>query len=224
VIGAMWEAAGERGVVVSAAGSHPGDLHKLWRTRTPNGYHMEYGYSCMGYEIPGAMGAKLADPSREVFVFLGDGTYLMAPSEIATSVQEGVKIIIVLVDNGGFASIGSLSRSLGQGGFGTSYRARNGATGQLDGEPLKVDFVANARSLGAHAIKAGTLDELKNALTEAKVADRTTVIVVETDVTVSVPGYDSWWDVAVAEVSEMESVREARARYEEARKRERHFL
>jgi 3D-(3,5/4)-trihydroxycyclohexane-1,2-dione acylhydrolase (decyclizing) len=224
VIGAMWEAAGERDVLVSAAGSHPGDLHKLWRTRTPNGYHMEYGYSCMGYEIPGAMGAKMADASREVFVFLGDGTYLMAPSEIATSVQEGVKIIIVLVDNGGFASIGSLSRSLGQGGFGTSYRARGEKSGQLDGETLKVDFVANARSLGAHAIKAATLDELRNALTEAKAADRTTVIVVETDVMMSVPGYDSWWDVAVAEVSEMESVRKARARYEEARKRERHFL
>jgi 3D-(3,5/4)-trihydroxycyclohexane-1,2-dione acylhydrolase (decyclizing) len=224
VIGAMWEAAGERDVLVSAAGSHPGDLHKLWRTRTPNGYHMEYGYSCMGYEIPGAMGAKMADPSREVFVFLGDGTYLMAPSEIATSVQEGVKIIIVLVDNGGFASIGSLSRSLGQGGFGTSYRARNAKSGQLDGASLKVDFVANARSLGAHTIKAATLDELREALTEAKAADRTTVIVVETDGSVSVPGYDSWWDVAVAEVSEMESVREARARYEEARKRERHFV
>ena len=224
VIGAMWEAAGERDVLVSAAGSHPGDLHKLWRTRGPNGYHMEYGYSCMGYEIPGAMGAKMADPSREVFVLLGDGTYLMAPSEIATSVQEGVKIIVVLVDNGGFASIGSLSRSLGQGGFGTSYRARNENSGQLDGEPLKVDFVANAHSLGAHAIKAATLDELKDALKEAKAMDRTTVIVVETDVTVSVPGYDSWWDVAVAEVSEMESVREARARYEEARKRERHFV
>jgi 3D-(3,5/4)-trihydroxycyclohexane-1,2-dione acylhydrolase (decyclizing) len=224
VIGAMWEAAGERDVLVSAAGSHPGDLHKLWRTRTQNGYHMEYGYSCMGYEIPGAIGAKMADPSREVFVFLGDGTYLMAPTEIATSVQEGVKIIIVLVDNGGFASIGSLSRSLGQGGFGTSYRARSGATGQLDGEPLEVDFVANARSLGAHAIKAATLDELKNALTGAKAGNRTTVIVVETDATASVPGYDSWWDVAVAEVSEMESVREARARYEEARKRERNFL
>jgi 3D-(3,5/4)-trihydroxycyclohexane-1,2-dione acylhydrolase (decyclizing) len=224
VIGAMWEAAGERDVLVSAAGSHPGDLHKLWRTRTPNGYHMEYGCSCMGYEIPGAMGAKMADPSREVFVFLGDGTYLMAPTEITTSVQEGVKIIIVLVDNGGFASIGSLSRSLGQDGFGTSYRARNEKSGQLDGEPLKVDFVANARSLGAHAIKAATLDELKNALKEAKAMDRTTVIVVETDVSVSVPDYDSWWDVAVAEVSEMESVREARARYEEARKRERYFV
>jgi 3D-(3,5/4)-trihydroxycyclohexane-1,2-dione acylhydrolase (decyclizing) len=224
VIGAMWEAAGERGVLVSAAGSHPGDLHKLWRARTPNGYHMEYGYSCMGYEIPGAMGAKMADATREVFVFLGDGTYLMAPSEIATSVQEGSKIIIVLVDNGGFASIGSLSRSLGQGGFGTNYRARDEKTGQLDGAPLKVDFVANARSLGAHAIKAATLDELKDALAQAKAADRTTVIVVETDATVSVPGYESWWDVAVAEVSEMESVREARARYEEARKRERHFV
>jgi 3D-(3,5/4)-trihydroxycyclohexane-1,2-dione acylhydrolase (decyclizing) len=224
VIGAMWEAAGERDVLLSAAGSHPGDLHKLWRTRTPNGYHMEYGYSCMGYEIPGAMGAKLADPSREAFVFLGDGTYLMAPSEIATSVQEGVKIIIVLVDNGGFASIGSLSRSLGQGGFGTRYRVRDVKSGQLDGETLKVDFVANARSLGAHAIKAATLDELKEALKDAKAADRTTVIVVETDVLAGVPGYDSWWDVAVAEVAEMEGVREARVRYEEARKRERHHL
>jgi 3D-(3,5/4)-trihydroxycyclohexane-1,2-dione acylhydrolase (decyclizing) len=224
VIGAMWEAAGERDVLLSAAGSHPGDLHKLWRTRTPNGYHMEYGYSCMGYEIPGAMGAKLADPSREVYVFLGDGTYLMMPSEIVTSVQEGIKIIIVLVDNHGFASIGSLSRSLGQGGFGTRYRARNEATKQLDGDVLKVDFAANARSLGAHALKAGTLDELKQALEQAKTLDRTTVIVVETDPSVGVPGYESWWDVAVAEVSELESVREARARYEEARKRERYFL
>ena len=224
VIGAMWEAAGERDVLLSAAGSHPGDLHKLWRTRTPNGYHMEYGYSCMGYEIPGALGAKLADQSREVYVFLGDGTYLMMPTEIVTSVQEGIKIIIVLVDNHGFASIGSLSRSLGQGGFGTRYRARNEATKQLDGELLTVDFAANARSLGAHALKAGTLDELKQALKEAKTLDRTTVIVVETDVSEGVPGYESWWDVAVAEVSELESVREARARYEEARKRERHHL
>jgi 3D-(3,5/4)-trihydroxycyclohexane-1,2-dione acylhydrolase (decyclizing) len=224
VIGALWEAAGERDVLVSAAGSHPGDLHKLWRTRTPNGYHMEYGYSCMGYEIPGAMGAKLADPSREVFVFLGDGTYLMAPTEIATAVQEGIKIIIVLVDNHGFASIGGLSRSLGQGGFGTRYRARNAATGQLDGEAVNVDFVANARSLGAHAVKVESIAQLKNSLEEAKAADRTSVIVIETDATVSVPGYESWWDAAVAEVSEVETVRQARARYEEARKRERHHL
>ena len=224
VIGAMWEASGPRDVLLSAAGSHPGDLHKLWRTRTPNGYHMEYGYSCMSYEIPGAMGAKLADPTREVYVFLGDGTYLMMPTEIVTSVQEGIKIIIVLVDNHGFASIGGLSRSLGQGGFGTSYKLRGKESGQLDGDTLTVDFVANARSLGAHALKAGTLAELKQALEKAKTLDRTTVIVVETDPTVGVPGYESWWDVAVAEVSESESVRHARARYEEARKKERYYL
>jgi 3D-(3,5/4)-trihydroxycyclohexane-1,2-dione acylhydrolase (decyclizing) len=224
VIGAMWEATGPRDVLLSAAGSHPGDLHKLWRTRTPNGYHMEYGYSCMSYEIPGAIGAKLADPTREVYVFLGDGTYLMMPTEIVTSVQEGVKIIIVLVDNHGFASIGGLSRSLGQGGFGTSYRLRSRESGQLDGAPLTVDYVANARSLGAHALKAATLAELKDALQTAKTLDRTTVIVVETDPAVGVPGYESWWDVAVAEVSESESVRQARARYQEARKKERHYL
>jgi 3D-(3,5/4)-trihydroxycyclohexane-1,2-dione acylhydrolase (decyclizing) len=185
---------------------------------------MEYGYSCMGYEIPAAMGAKIADPSREVYVFLGDGTYLMMPTEIVTSVQEGVKMIIVLVDNHGFASIGSLSRSLGQQGFGTSYRLRSAASGQLDGNRLDVDFLANARSLGAHAIKAANLDELKKALVEAKTTDRTTVIVVETDTSQGVPGYESWWDVAVAEVSEMDSVRKAREGYEEARKRERHHL
>jgi 3D-(3,5/4)-trihydroxycyclohexane-1,2-dione acylhydrolase (decyclizing) len=224
VIGAMWEAAGERDVLLSAAGSHPGNLHKLWRARSPNGYHMEYGYSCMGYEIPAAIGAKMADPSREVYVFLGDGTYQMMPSEIATSVQEGIKIIIVLVDNHGFGSISALSRSLGQNEFGTRYRFRSQASGLMDGEPIAVDFAANARSLGAHALKAATLDELKQALQKAKSLDRTTVIVVETDPAVSVPGYESWWDVAVAEVSELESVREARARYEEARKCERFFL
>ena len=224
VIGAIWEASGPRDVLLSAAGSHPGDLHKLWRARAPNSYHMEYGYSCMGYEIPGAIGAKMADPTREVYVFLGDATYLMMPTEIATSLQEGIKIIIVLVDNHGFASIGGLSHSLGSGGFGTSYRMRNKSTGQLDGETRTVDYAANAQSLGAHAIKANTLDELKQALTKAKTLDRTTVIVVETDPSLRVPGYESWWDVAVAEVSEMESVREARARYDQARKRERHHL
>jgi 3D-(3,5/4)-trihydroxycyclohexane-1,2-dione acylhydrolase (decyclizing) len=224
VIGAIWETSGPRDVLLSAAGSHPGDLHKLWRTRTPHGYHMEYGYSCMSYEIPGAIGAKLADPTRDVYVFLGDGTYLMMPTEIVTSVQEGVKIVIVLVDNHGFASIGGLSRALGQGGFGTSYRFRSKESGQLDGATLTVDYVANARSLGAHALRAATLAELKDALQTAKTLDRTTVIVVETDPAVGVPGYESWWDVAVAEVSEMESVREARARYETARRNERHHL
>jgi len=224
VIGAIWEASGPRDTLLSAAGSHPGDLHKLWPTRTPGGYHLEYGYSTMGYEIPAALGAKLADPSREVFVFLGDGTYLMAPSEIVTAVQEHIKIIIVLVDNKGFASIGGLSRSLGMGGFGTSYRERSAESGKLDGDFLLVDFAANARSLGAHAIKAGTLDELKAALKEAKEMDRITVIVVETQPGVGVPGYESWWDVAVAEVSQIEEVGQARANYVEARKQERYHL
>jgi 3D-(3,5/4)-trihydroxycyclohexane-1,2-dione acylhydrolase (decyclizing) len=224
VIGAMWEASGPRDVLVSAAGSHPGDLHKLWPTRTPNGYHMEYGYSCMGYEIPGAMGAKMADPSREVFVFLGDGTYQMMSTEIVTAVQEGVKLIIVLVDNHGYASIGGLSESIGSAGFGTRYRERSKASGQLDGKVLTVDYVANARSLGALATKASTIGELKEALARAKSSDHTNVIVVETDREVRVPGYDSWWDVAVAEVSEDKKVQLARSRYEEARRKERYYL
>jgi 3D-(3,5/4)-trihydroxycyclohexane-1,2-dione acylhydrolase (decyclizing) len=223
VIGALWEAMGPRDMLVSAAGSHPGDLHKLWRTREPNGYHMEYGYSCMGYEIPGAMGAKMADPGREVYAFIGDGTYLMMPSEIATAVQEGIKIVVVLVDNGGFASIGSLSRSLGTEGFGTRYRHR-GADGQLDGEPLHIDFVANAQSLGARALATTTLEGFRKALEDAKHSDQITVVVVETDPTVSVPGYESWWNVPVAEVAEMKDVAEARERYETARARTRCHL
>jgi len=224
VIGAMYEASGERDILLSAAGSHPGDLHKLWPTRSPNGYHLEYGYSTMGYEIPAALGAKLADPSREVYVFLGDGTYLMAPSEIVTAIQEHIKVIIVLVDNKGFASIGGLSRSLGMGGFGTSYRERSAESGKLDGGFLDVDFAANTRSLGAHTITATTLAELKAALAEAKTTDRITVVVVETQRGVGVPGYESWWDVAVAEVSQSEEVRQARASYVEARKQERYHL
>ena len=224
VIGAMYEASGERDILLSAAGSHPGDLHKLWPTRSPNGYHLEYGYSTMGYEIPAALGAKLADPSREVYVFLGDGTYLMAPSEIVTAIQEHIKVIIVLVDNKGFASIGGLSRSLGMGGFGTSYRERSAESGKLDGGFLDVDFAANTRSLGAHTITATTLAELKAALAEAKTTDRITVVVVETQRGVGVPGYESWWDVAVAEVSQIEEVRQARASYVEARKQERYHL
>jgi 3D-(3,5/4)-trihydroxycyclohexane-1,2-dione acylhydrolase (decyclizing) len=211
-------------VILSAAGSHPGDLHKLWRTRTPNGYHLEYGYSTMGYEIPAAIGVKLADPSREVYVFLGDGTYLMAPSEIVTAVQEHVKIIIVLVDNKGFASIGGLSRALGMGGFGTSYRERSEASGKLDGNFLPVDYVASVRSLGAHAIKAESLTEFKAALEEAKKTDRITVVVIETQPGVGVPGYESWWDVAVAEVSQFEDVRQARSRYTQESKQERYHL
>jgi 3D-(3,5/4)-trihydroxycyclohexane-1,2-dione acylhydrolase (decyclizing) len=224
VIGAIWEASGPRDVLLSAAGSHPGDLHKLWRTRTPNGYHLEYGYSCMGYEIPGAIGAKMADPSREVFVFLGDGTYLMMPTEIVTAVQEGVKIIIVLVNNHGFASIGGLSQAIGSGGFGTHYKCRSAETGQLDGEYTPVDYEANARSFGACAMTAHNLAEFKEALEKAKKLEQTTVIVVETEREVRVPGYESWWDVAVAEVSEIPSVQQARTGYEAAQKREQYHL
>jgi 3D-(3,5/4)-trihydroxycyclohexane-1,2-dione acylhydrolase (decyclizing) len=224
VIGAIWESAEPRDVLVSAAGSHPGDLHKLWGAHQPNTYHLEYGYSCMGYEIPGAIGVKLADPSREVYAFVGDGTYLMLPSEIVTAVQEGIKIIIVLVDNHGFASIGGLSQSLGSAGFGTRFRIRDPNNGQLDGEHLPVDFAANARSLGADAISACTIEEFRQALQDARKAIQTTVIVVETEREVHVPGYDSWWDVAVAETSTMDNVKTAREEYEKALKKERHFL
>jgi len=224
VIGAIWESAEPIDVLVSAAGSHPGDLHKLWRTHQPNTYHLEYGYSCMGYEIPAAMGVKIADPSREVYAFVGDGTYLMMPSDILTSVQEGIKIIMIVVDNHGFASIGGLSQSLGSGGFGTRFRMRDLQSGQLDGEYLPVDFEANARSLGADATTVCNIDEFKKALQDARKTTKTTVIVVKTEREVRVPGYDSWWDVAVAETSTIDSVKQARAEYEEALKKERYFL
>jgi 3D-(3,5/4)-trihydroxycyclohexane-1,2-dione acylhydrolase (decyclizing) len=224
VIGAIWESAAPADVLVSAAGSHPGDLHKLWRTHQPNTYHLEYGYSCMGYEIPAALGVKMADPAREVYAFVGDGTYLMMPSDILTSIQEGIKIIMVVVDNHGFASIGGLSQSLGSDGFGTRFRMRDLQSGQLDGDYLPVDFVANARSLGADAIEACTIEDFQQALQKARAATKTTVIVVKTDREVRVPGYDSWWDVAVAETSTMDSVKQARTEYEESLKKERYFL
>lgn len=223
VIGAIWDVAGERDMIVSAAGSQPGDLHKLWRARTPNSYHMEYGYSCMGYELPGGLGARLADLTRDVFVWVGDATYLMMPSELVTAAQEGIKIIVVLVDNKGFGSIGSLSRSLGMEGFGTTVKKRT-ETGALDGDNFIVDYVANARSLGVAAVKVATITGLKDALTAAKASTHSTVVVIETEGTRGVPGYDSWWDVAVPEVSTMPGVQQARASYEEARKRERCFF
>jgi 3D-(3,5/4)-trihydroxycyclohexane-1,2-dione acylhydrolase (decyclizing) len=224
IIGAVSAAAGPRDVVVCAAGSLPGDLHKLWRPRDPKGYHLEYGYSCMGYELPGGMGIKMADPSREVFVMIGDGSYLMMPSEITTSIQEGIKLTVVLIDSGGFTSIGNLSRSVGSDGFGTRYKHRDEKTGQLTGADVRVDFVANVRSLGAIAIEANTIAELKAGLEDAKKTDRTTVVVIKSDPSVGVPGYDSWWDVPVAEVSTMPAVKAAREGYEEAVKKERVFL
>ena len=217
VIGAVCSATGPRDVVVCAAGSMPGDLHKLWRARDPKAYHVEYGYSCMGYEIPGALGVKLADPSREVFVMIGDASYLMLPSEIATAVQEGLKLTIVLVDNHGFASIGALSESIGSGGFGTRYRRREPATDELTGDVVAVDFVANARSLGAHAVRASSISELSEALRHARASTGVSVIVIDTDTSQRVPAYESWWDVPVAEVSELPSVQTARQTYERQR-------
>lgn len=224
VIGTVNSFSRPEDVVVCAAGSLPGDLHKLWRTRDPKGYHLEYGYSCMGYEIAGGLGVKMADPSREVYVMVGDGSYLMMCSEIVTAMQEGYKLNIILLDNHGFSSIGGLSQSVGSGGFGTDYRFRNPETGHLDGDSLRVDFTTNAASLGAHAIRAVTGDDLQRALEETRRSNRTTVIVVEVDKEMRVPGYESWWDVPVAEVSEDEAVRTARAEYDNASKKERYFF
>jgi 3D-(3,5/4)-trihydroxycyclohexane-1,2-dione acylhydrolase (decyclizing) len=177
----------------------------------------------MGYEIAGGLGVKMADPSREVYVMVGDGSYLMMSSEIATSIQEGYKLNVIVLDNHGFSSIGGLSQSVGSGGFGTDYRYRS-ESGQLDGDPLRVNFATNAESLGAHAIRTVTRDDFERALEQARGEDRTTVIVVEVDKEARVTGYESWWDVPVAEVSESEAVRSARAQYEKGLKKERYFL
>jgi 3D-(3,5/4)-trihydroxycyclohexane-1,2-dione acylhydrolase (decyclizing) len=209
-------------ILVCAAGSLPGDLHKLWRTRQPGGYHMEYGYSCMGYEIAGGLGTKMAHPGREVYVLVGDGSYLMMAQEIITSLQEGYKLNIVLLDNHGFSSIGGLSRNCGNQGLGTEYRYRS--DGKYDGHLLPVDFEANAASLGAWAVRARTGKELEAALHCARQQPRTSVIVMETAYDQRVPGYESWWDVPIAEVSQSESVQAARREYEEARKKERYFF
>ncbi|TDB90525.1 3D-(3,5/4)-trihydroxycyclohexane-1,2-dione acylhydrolase (decyclizing) [Actinomadura sp. 7K534] len=222
VIGAVNEVSGPRDIVVCAAGSMPGDLHKLWRVADPKGYHVEYGYSCMGYEIAGGLGVKMAAPDREVFVLVGDGSYLMMAQELATAVAEGVKLIVVLVQNHGFASIGNLSESVGAERFGTRHRVRT-ATG-LDGDPLPVDLAANAASLGAGVLRAATAGELRDALGEAVKADRTTVIHIETDPLAGTPDSAAWWDVPVAEVAALDSTREARARYEGDRRARRHHL
>jgi 3D-(3,5/4)-trihydroxycyclohexane-1,2-dione acylhydrolase (decyclizing) len=221
VIGVLNEVSAARDVVVCAAGSLPGDLHKLWRTRDPKGYHVEYGYSCMGYEIAGGLGVKMAAPDRDVYVLVGDGSYLMMAQEIVTSLQENYKLNIILLDNHGFSSIGGLSRACGNRGMGTEYRYRR--NGKLEGDPIRVDFVANAKSLGAHAVRAQTREELRRALVEARDRAQTSVIVVETAYDQRVPGYESWWDVPIAEVSESESVRAVRAKYVQAREKQRTF-
>lgn len=223
VIGAVNDACGERDVVVQAAGSMPGDLQLLWRARDPKQYHVEYGYSCMGFEIAGALGIKLADPSREVYALVGDGSYLMMAQEIVTAVADGIKLVIVLVQNHGFASIGSLSESLGSQRFGTSYRYR-GAGDDYDGGYLPVDLAANAESLGAAVIRCRTVADLTEGLKQARDADRLTVVHIETDPLSPVPSSESWWDVPVAETSTLDSTRDARAAYEAAKRGQRLYL
>ena len=222
VIGVVNRLSRPRDVVVCAAGSMPGDLHKLWRTRDPKGYHLEYGYSTMGYEVAGGLGIKMADPDREVYVMVGDGSYLMMAQEIATAVQEGHKLNIIVVDNHGFSSIGGLSEACGSAGYGTELRYRQ--NGDLSGDVLPIDFVANAASLGAHAVRATTHDELVDAVGAMPSHEGTNVVVVETDINSRVPGYESWWDVPIAEVSEVEAVQAARKEYEEGKKKERYFI
>ena len=229
VIGAVNEFSGPSDVVVCAAGSMPGDLHKLWRTRDRKQYHVEYGYSCMGYEIAGALGAKLADPAREVYALVGDGSYLMLSEAIVTSLQERAKLVVVLVDNRGFASIGGLSRSLGTDGFGTQFRESRPGSRGLDSERdpapyLPVDLAANAESLGAHVIRANGISELRDALAAAKKVDRTVVIHIAVDRYVAVPSYESWWEVPVAATSEVPSVRDARKGHEKAKQKQRRYL
>ncbi|WP_031172859.1 3D-(3,5/4)-trihydroxycyclohexane-1,2-dione acylhydrolase (decyclizing) [Streptosporangium roseum] len=214
--------AAEGGVVVNAAGSMPGDLHKLWRATDPGQYHVEYGYSCMGYEIAGGLGVKLAAPEREVFVLVGDGSYLMMAQEIATAVQEGVKLVVVLVDNHGFASIGNLSESVGAQRLGTSYRMR-GPSGELDGAFLPVDLAANAASLGADVLTANDPGTLRTALAKAMASTRTTVVHVET-VPGPSPETTAWWDVPVAEVSSLPEVRTVRRHYEDHKRDQRPYL
>ncbi len=223
VVGAVNDFAEPRDVVLCAAGSLPGDLHKLWRTRDSKSFHLEYGYSTMGYEIAAGLGAKMACPDREIYVMVGDGNYLMNNHEIITAVQEGIKITIILLNNNGFKSIGSLSESIGSDRFGTEYRFRNHGTGQLDGGNLPVDFAANARSLGANAIEADSIESLKKGLADAKKTDKTTVIYIETDLKKGIDGY-AWWEVAVAEVSEMDSVKEAHRTYLENKKKQKYYL
>jgi len=227
VIGAVNDISEPRDVVVCAAGSMPGDLHKLWRTRDPKGYHVEYGFSCMGYEIAGGLGVKMAAPDREVFVMVGDGSYLMMSQELVTAVQEGIKLVVVLVQNHGYASIGNLSDSLGSQRFGTRYRYRSGAVeagGRLDGDVLPTDLATNAESLGADVLRVNTIDELRSALAKARASDRTTVVHIETDPLAPAPDSQSWWDVPVAEVSALESTKAARATYDNAKRSQRTYL
>jgi 3D-(3,5/4)-trihydroxycyclohexane-1,2-dione acylhydrolase (decyclizing) len=224
VLGAVESVMGPRDVVVCAAGSLPGDLHGMWRTRDRKGYHVEYGFSCMGYEIPGGIGVSMAAPDRDVFVTVGDGSYLMMPTELVTAVQEGIKIIVVLFQNHGYASIGSLSESLGSQRFGTRYRYRAAGSGRLDGDILPVDLAANAESLGVKVYRAKTLEELQDALVKAKAATTAVMVHVDTDLYEQSPGGDGWWDVPVAQVSTIDSTQQAHATYDKNKLAQRPYI
>ncbi|MEU2726550.1 3D-(3,5/4)-trihydroxycyclohexane-1,2-dione acylhydrolase (decyclizing) [Streptomyces griseoviridis] len=216
VLGALDALVDETDVIINAAGSLPGDLHKLWRTRSRDQYHLEYGYSCMGYEIPAAIGVKMAAPDRPVWALVGDGTYLMMPTEIVTAVQEGVAITLLLVQNHGYASIGGLSESVGGERFGTAYRYP-ADDGMFTGAPLPVDLAANAASLGMRVLRAKTVRELREALALARTADTPTCVYVETETADTVSGpppAQAWWDVPVAETATRPSAVKARELYE----------
>ncbi|NBM16088.1 3D-(3,5/4)-trihydroxycyclohexane-1,2-dione acylhydrolase (decyclizing) [Streptomyces sp. GC420] len=214
VLGALDAVVGDEDVVINAAGSLPGDLHRLWRARSPRQYHLEYGYSCMGYEIPGAIGVQLAAPGTPVWSLVGDGTYLMMPTEIVTAVQEGLPVNLVLLQNHGYASIGGLSEETGGERFGTAYRYR-AADGSFTGDPLPVDLAANAASLGMDVIRAKTVRELRQALAAARASERPTCVYVETEATTpTAPGAEAWWDVPVAEVASREAAIRARETYD----------
>ncbi|MBQ0854087.1 3D-(3,5/4)-trihydroxycyclohexane-1,2-dione acylhydrolase (decyclizing) [Streptomyces sp. BH-SS-21] len=213
VLGALDAVVGDDDVVINAAGSLPGDLHKLWRARSRRQYHLEYGYSCMGYEIPAGIGVQQAAPGTPVWSLVGDGTYLMMPTEIVTAVQEGLPVNLVLIQNHGYASIGGLSEAVGAERFGTAYRYR-APDGTFTGDPLPVDLAANAASLGMDVLRAKTVGELREALATARASDRPTCVYVETDPTPTSPGAEAWWDVPVAEVASREAATSARTTYE----------
>lgn len=233
IIGAVQRASAPRDVIVQAAGSLPGDLHKLWRVRDPLGYHVEYAYSCMGYEIAGGLGAKrglLADgDDRDVIVMVGDGSYLMLSTELVTAVAEGIKIIVILIQNHGFASIGHLSETVGSERFGTKYRRYDAEARNFQGdEVLPVDLAMNARSYGVDVIEIApsgdAIDELQAAVAAAKASDRSTLIHIDSDPLIYAPDGAGWWDVPVAATSTLESTRRARAEYEEQRAAQRPLL
>jgi len=224
VFGALNELMGDDDVLINAAGSMPGDLQALWRARTPEQYHLEYAYSCMGYEIPAALGVKLAvGDERQVVAIVGDGTYQMLPMELATIVQEGLKVIFVLLDNHGFASIGALSESRGSQRFGTKYKVRS-AAGRLDGENVPLDLAANAASWGADVLRCHGIAEFRANYAKAVASDRTTVLYIETDIAGPNPPGHAWWDVPVSQVSELASTQKAYEEYVAAKADQRPYV